>query len=68
MPYAMAFLIACTGCSKSGAPPVCPDPADPNVRYFEGTRQDPARCNDIRVVCSQGLAFNYRECGCGCID
>jgi len=67
MHVALAFMMICAGCSKSGGPESCPDPSDPRVHYVEGTREDPARCQTIRFVCESQDGFN-NECGCGCID
>jgi hypothetical protein len=60
---AALLLLIGAGC---GTDP-CPDPADPNVRYVEGSRADPARCQVIRFACEEGEAAFSDDCGCGCI-
>ena len=60
---ALALALACAACESDR----CPDPADPNVRYIEGTREDPERCQVIRFACEEGEAAFSDDCGCGCI-
>ena len=62
----LALLLIGVACGESGTD-ACPDPADPKVRYIEGTREDPARCQVIRFACEQGETAFSNECGCGCM-
>ena len=62
----LALLLIGLACGKSSTD-ACPDPADPKVRYIEGTREDPARCQVIRFACESGEAAFSNDCGCGCI-
>ena len=63
---ALAVALLCLGC-EGDAPDGCPDPGDARVRYIEGTRQDPARCQTIRFACEPNEAAFSDDCGCGCI-
>lgn len=63
---ALALAAACAACESTKADR-CPDPADPNVRYIEGTREDPRRCEVIRFACEDGEAAFSDDCGCGCM-
>ena len=62
----LALLLMGVTCGKSSTD-TCPDPADPKVRYIEGTREDPTRCYAIRFGCREGETAFSNECGCGCV-
>lgn len=52
-------------------PPACPDPADPRVRYFLDSHDDPSVCLAAVIApeCSPGAEYFFsEECGCGCIE
>ncbi len=50
--------------------PVCPDPNDPKVHYFDNSNEDPSPCFSSLFVCeeNQTLFSDAYACGCGCID
>ncbi len=50
------------GCGCLNAPPVCPNPQDPRVRYNAG---DPDECGPFVEACPED-SFNG-PCGCGCM-
>jgi hypothetical protein len=43
----------------------CPDPEDPRVTYRE---DDPARCAQITLSCTEDQNGFDNACGCGCIE
>lgn len=64
---ALVLALALAGCDATKTADACPDPSDPRVRYIEGTREDPRRCETIRFACEPGEALFTDACGCGCV-